>query len=59
MAKFKKGQVVKLVSVVPQGPVQGIRMDDEGDVQYLIEWKDADEVIQQRWFEEGELATVI
>jgi uncharacterized protein YodC (DUF2158 family) len=58
MATFKKGDIVKLVAVVPQGPVQGIRMDDEGNVSYLIEWTDADGEVQQRWFPEEQLAAV-
>jgi hypothetical protein len=52
---FKKGDVVKLVAVVPQGPVQALRMDDEGNVFCLIEWTDADGSTQQRWFAENEL----
>ena len=52
---FKKGDVVKLVSVVPQGPVQSMRMDDDGNVQYLVSWTDADGNEQQRWFDEAQL----
>jgi hypothetical protein len=52
---FKKGDVVKLVSVVPQGPVQSMRMDDDGNVQYLVGWTDADGLEQQRWFDEAQL----
>ena len=52
---YKKGDVVKLKTVVPEGPVQSIRMTDEGVVQYLIEWTDADGVVQQRWFNEDQL----
>jgi uncharacterized protein YodC (DUF2158 family) len=55
MAAFKKGDIVKLVSVVPQGPVQALRMDEEGTVYCLIEWVDADGDTQQRWFKESEL----
>ena len=29
--KFIKGQVVKVQSAVPQGPVQGLRMTEDGD----------------------------
>lgn len=54
-SQFKKGDVVKLKTVVPEGPVQSIRMDDDGVVQYLIEWTDADGVVQQRWFNEDQL----
>jgi hypothetical protein len=52
---FKKGEVVKLSAVVPQGPVVALRMDENGVVQYLVEWKDADNVSHQRWFDEDKL----
>jgi len=52
---FKKGDVVKVVAVVPQGPVLALRMSDEGVVSYLIEWSDVDGNTQQRWFEESQL----
>jgi len=52
---FKKGDVVKLNQPVPEGPVQAMRMDDEGNVFCLIEWTDNDGSTQQRWFAEKEL----
>jgi len=52
---FKKGDVVKLTSVVPQGPVLALRMDDNGVIQYLVEWTDANGATQQRWFDEDQL----
>lgn len=55
MATFKKGDVVKLAGVVPQGPVIAMRMDEDGNVSYLIEWTDADGNAQQRWFAESDL----
>jgi len=55
--KFTKGQTVKLVSVVPQGPVIALRMDENGTFFYLVEWTDEAGVKQQRWFEEAQLAT--
>jgi hypothetical protein len=58
MATFKKGDVVKLSGVVPQGPVIGMRMDDEGNVSYLIEWTDVNGNTQQRWFAESDLSAV-
>jgi len=55
MATFKKGDNVKVKAVVPEGPVQSIRMDDEGVVHYLVEWTNANGEVQQRWFAEHEL----
>jgi hypothetical protein len=52
---FKKGDVVKAVAVVPQGPVLALRMDDEGVVSYLVEWTDVNGNAQERWFEESQL----
>ena len=52
---FKKGDVVKAVAVVPQGPVLALRMDEDGVVSYLIEWTDVDGETQQRWFEESQI----
>lgn len=53
--KFKKGEVVKVDAVIPQGPVQALRMDEDGNFFYLIEWTDKDGVAQARWFREDEL----
>ena len=53
--KFQKGEAVKLAVAVPQGPVQAFRMTDDGAIQYLVEWTDADGVVQQRWFDEDQL----
>jgi len=55
MAMFKKGDVVKLNAIVPQGPVESMRMDEDGNVQYLISWTDAAGVTQSRWFDEDQL----
>ena len=56
--QFKRGDVVKLNTVVPQGPVQALRMDEDGNVFYMVEWTDADGHTQQRWFGENELTAV-
>ena len=53
--KFKKGDAVRLNTVVPAGPVQALRMDEDGNFFYLIEWVDVDGRTQQRWFKEDEL----
>jgi len=55
---FKKGDTVKLVTTVPQGPVEALRMDEDGNFFYLVSWTDADGVAQSRWFEEAQLAAV-
>ena len=53
--KFKKGEEVKAVAVVPQGPVEALRMDEDGNFYYLISWMDSSGVKQTRWFEEESL----
>jgi len=53
--KFKKGDEVKVQAVVPQGPVQALRMDEDGTVYCLVEWTDKDGQTQQRWFAEDDL----
>jgi uncharacterized protein YodC (DUF2158 family) len=58
MAKFKKGEEVKLIAVIPEGPVLALRMDEDGVVQYLISWTDANGIEQQRWFDEDQLVAV-
>lgn len=57
-SKFKKGEEVRVVTVVPQGAIQSIRMDDDGDVYYLFSWVDVNGVSQLRWFAEKELEAV-
>jgi len=55
---FKKGDTVKLTITVPQGPVEALRMDEDGNVQYMVSWTDANGVTQTRWFDEAELTAV-
>jgi len=59
MAKFTKGQEVKLIAVIPEGPVLSMRMDEDGNVQYLIGWTDVNGAAQQRWFDEDQLVAVV
>lgn len=54
---FKKGDVVEVQAVRPKGPVLALRMDEDGNVFYLIEWTDLDGAVQQRWFEESTLTS--
>lgn len=56
--KFAKGQDVKLIAVVPQGPVKALRMDEDGNFFYLVEWTDVNGAVQERWFEEVQLEAV-
>ena len=56
--KFAKNQEVKVSVVVPQGPVQALRMDEDGNISYLVQWVDADGATQQRWFAEDQLTAV-
>jgi hypothetical protein len=51
---FKKNDVVRTKITVPQGPVVKLRMDDDGIVEYLVEWVDG-EVTHQRWFTEDQI----
>lgn len=55
--KFVKGQEVKVNATIPQGPVLALRMDEDGNFFYLIEWVDANNITQQRWFTESDLIT--
>ena len=56
--KFTKGQEVKLIAVVPQGPVKALRMDEDGNFFYLLGWTDLKGNAQERWFEEAQLEAV-
>jgi uncharacterized protein YodC (DUF2158 family) len=53
--KFTKGQNVKVKAVVPAGPVEALRMDEDGNFFYQIKWVDEQGNTQTRWFEESEL----
>ncbi len=52
---FKKGEIVKVKAVVPEGPVIALRMSEDGVVSCLVEWKDENGISQQRWFEQDQL----
>ena len=54
-ASFKIGNQVRLNSVPPQGSVVQLSVDQEGNIQYLVEFADAQGQMQQRWFKEDEL----
>ena len=55
---FTKNQNVRLKIVTPEGPVAALRMDEDGQFFYLIQWTDAEAKSQQRWFKEEELEAV-
>ena len=54
-SKFKKGDVVKVKAVVPSGPVQAFRMDEDGTVYCKLVWTDTKGNKHERWFAEDEL----
>ena len=53
--KFIKGQDVKVRAITPEGPVVKLRMDEDGEFFYMLEWVDADGNKQERWFAESDL----
>lgn len=57
-AQFAKGQEVRLVVSVPQGQVQALRMDEDGNILCLLSWTDLDGRNQSRWFLESQLEAV-
>jgi hypothetical protein len=56
--KFVKGQDVKVNAVIPQGPVEKLRMTEDGEFFYYISWTDANGNQQSRWFKEDQLIEV-
>lgn len=56
--KFAKGQQVKVVAVLPSGPVKAFRMDEDGAVWCLLEWADSNGQMLERWFKEDDLTEV-
>ena len=58
MAIFNKGDVLKALAVIPEGPVEAMRMEEDGNIQYLISWTDANNQVQTRWFDEAQLIAV-
>jgi len=55
---FAKEQTVRVKTVVPQGSVEALRMDEDGTVFYRITWIDLEGNSQTRWFTESELESV-
>jgi hypothetical protein len=55
---FIKNQNVRVKAVIPQGPVMALRMNEDGQFFYLIQWTDANGNVQSRWFKEEDLEAV-
>lgn len=55
MTTFKKGDVVKAKVIIPQGPIIKMRMDDDGKVEYLVEWSDSSGNSHERWYTEDQI----
>ena len=57
-ANYKIGQEVKLITIVPQGPVVALSVDQEGDIAYKVSYADSQGVTHERWFKEDDLEAV-
>ena len=55
---FVKNQNVRVKAVLPEGPVIALRMNEDGQFFYMVQWTDANGSVQTRWFKEEELETV-
>ena len=55
---YTKNQTVRVKAVVPEGPVAALRMNEDGEFFYLVQWTDADGKTQRRWFKEENLEAV-
>jgi hypothetical protein len=56
MSTFKKGDVVKVKAVTPEGPITKMRMDEDGTIYYLVVWS-TDGVEHERWFTEDQIVS--
>ena len=52
---FTKNQNVRVKAVIPEGPVTALRMNEDGQFFYLVQWTDVNGNVQSRWFKEEEL----
>jgi uncharacterized protein YodC (DUF2158 family) len=57
-ASFKVGQEVQIITVIPEGPIMQLAVDQEGNIEYLVTYKDSDGETQNRWFKEDELKAI-
>ena len=53
--KFQKGQTVRLDKTVPQGTIEKLRMDENGNFFYLLQWTKENGETTSSWFAENEL----
>ena len=53
--KFQKGQTVRLDKTVPQGTIEKLRMDENGNFFYLLQWTKENGETTSRLFAENEL----
>jgi hypothetical protein len=56
--QFTKNQTVRVKTVVPQGAVEALRMDEDGVVYCRLTWVDVNGITQTRWFAESDLEAV-
>jgi uncharacterized protein YodC (DUF2158 family) len=56
--QFTKNQTVRVKTVVPQGAVEALRMDEDGVVYCRLTWTDVNGNSHTRWFAESELEVV-
>jgi len=56
-AAFYVGEIVKVNTPVPEGPVLQLGVDQQGNISYLVEFIEYGES-QQRWFREDQLIAV-
>jgi len=54
---FVKNQNVRVVVPVPTGIVINFRVDEDGEMFYLVEWA-TESGAEQRWFRENQLQAV-
>ena len=55
---FVKNQNVRVKAIIPKGPVTALRMNEDGQFFYLVQWTDVNGNVQNRWFKEEELEAV-
>ncbi len=55
---YTKNQNVRVKAVIPEGPVAALRMNEDGEFFYLVQWTDANGKSQRRWFKEEDLEAV-